>query len=52
MNKENNHWASRQDFRVGEDKRVMEEELEGKFSRSMWPGETASSKGPHKWGRG
>jgi hypothetical protein len=28
-----------------------EEEEEEKQSRSTWPGETASSKGPHRWRR-
>ena len=32
----------------GED---AEEEVEGKQSRSMLPGETASSKGAHRWAR-
>jgi hypothetical protein len=29
---------------------MMEEEVEGKFSRSMWPGETTSYKGSHRRG--
>ena len=28
-----------------------EEEEEEKHSRSTWPGETESSKGPHRWRR-
>jgi hypothetical protein len=27
-----------------------EEEVEGKWTTSIWPGETASYKGPHRWG--
>jgi hypothetical protein len=30
---------------------MMEEEEEGKWSRSTWPGETAISKGSLIWGR-
>ena len=32
----------------GED---VEKEEEDKWSRSTWPGETASSKGSHRWRR-
>jgi hypothetical protein len=28
-----------------------EEEVEGKWSRSTWPGETTTYKGSHIWGR-
>jgi hypothetical protein len=28
-----------------------EKEMEEKWSRSTWPGETASRKGSHRWGR-
>jgi hypothetical protein len=34
-----------------ERERTTEEEVEGKWSRSTWPGETASSKGSPRWGR-
>lgn len=32
-----------------ERERGTEEKVEGKWSRSMWPGEMASSKGSHRW---
>ena len=35
----------------GEGERRTEEEVEGKQSRSTWPGETTSYKGSHRWGR-
>jgi hypothetical protein len=35
----------------GEGERRTEEEVEGKQSRSTSPGETASYKGFHRWGR-
>jgi hypothetical protein len=28
---------------------MEEEEVEGKWSRSRWPGETTSYKGSHSW---
>jgi hypothetical protein len=31
--------------------RTTEEEVEGKQSRSEWPGESAAYKGSHGWGR-
>jgi hypothetical protein len=34
-----------------ERERMVEEEVEGNWSRSKWPGETTSSKGSHRWGR-
>jgi hypothetical protein len=40
-----------EDFGREREKRMMKEEGEGKWSRSMWPGETASHKGSHRWGR-
>jgi hypothetical protein len=29
---------------------MMGEEVEGKWNRTPWPGETASCKGSHRWG--
>jgi hypothetical protein len=34
-----------------ENREDEEEEEEEKWSRNTWPGETASSKGSHRWGR-
>jgi hypothetical protein len=33
------------------EERTMEEEVEGKWSRSTWSGEIVSYKGSHRWGR-
>ena len=30
--------------------RTEEEEMEGRWSRTAWPGEATSSKGSHSWG--
>ena len=41
--------------RLGERKgggMTEEEEVEGRWSRTTWPGEATSSKGSHSWGIG
>lgn len=39
--------------RVGNEggRKMKEEEVERKWSRTTWPGESANSKGSHDWGR-
>ena len=32
------------------ERKTEEEEVEGKWNRSTWPGETVSYKGSHSWG--
>ena len=33
-----------------EDRKDEEEDMEGRWSRTTWPGEATSSKGSHSWG--
>ena len=33
-----------------ETEETEEEEVEGRWSRTMWPGEATRSKGSHNWG--
>jgi hypothetical protein len=50
--KEKVEWTvrRRKEEKMEEEEDAEEEEKEKKWSRSTWPGETASSKGSHRWG--
>jgi hypothetical protein len=49
-NKKINKKKSKERERERERERMTEEEVEGKQSRSPWPGETTSYKESHTWG--
>lgn len=36
-------------LREGEERETEEEDLEGRWSRTTWPGEATSDKGSHSW---
>jgi hypothetical protein len=40
----------KEEERQGRKRRTEKEEVEGRWSNSMWPGGTATNKGFHSWG--